>query len=233
MPLISMKNVNLALASLLLCSAVNAKESDFAEKVYVDAVKQVARELAGLTDLTVVVGHPTGGDRRTRSVAVQERHNAASVLRGGEVVATYAKRELPNYQVFDERRYFTPGQGTCVFDAGGVRVGLLICEDAWFDEPARLARDAGAQLLAVINASPFHVGKSGEREQMMRARVAGARKGCSHARSGWARPRARATSARRRGCSPRASTSRPASTSPWATRSCGSPPWWPADSPWW
>jgi NAD+ synthase (glutamine-hydrolysing) len=63
--------------------------------------------------------------------------------------------------VFDERRYFTPGQGTCVFEAGGARVrsGLLICEDAWFEEPARLARDAGAQLLAVINASPFHVGK--------------------------------------------------------------------------
>ena len=137
-----------------------------------DAVKTVARELAGLKDLAVVVGHPTGGDRRTRSVAVQQRHNAASVLRGGEVIATYAKRELPNYQVFDERRYFTPGQGTCVFEAGGVKVGLLICEDAWFEEPARLARDAGAQLLAVINASPFHVGKGGEREQMMRERVA-------------------------------------------------------------
>ena len=137
-----------------------------------DAVKTVARELAGLKDLAVVVGHPTGGDRRTRSVAVQQRHNAASVLQGGEVIATYAKRELPNYQVFDERRYFTPGQGTCVFEAGGVKVGLLICEDAWFDEPARLARDAGAQLLAVINASPFHVGKGGECEQMMRERVA-------------------------------------------------------------
>jgi len=137
-----------------------------------DAVKTVARELAGLKDLAVVVGHPTGGDRRTRSVAVQQRHNAASVLQGGEVIATYAKRELPNYQVFDERRYFTPGQGTCVFEAGGVKVGLLICEDAWFEEPARLARDAGAQLLAVINASPFHVGKGGEREQMMRERVA-------------------------------------------------------------
>ncbi len=137
-----------------------------------DAVKTVARELAGLKDLAVVVGHPTGGDRRTRSVAVQQRHNAASVLQGGKVIATYAKRELPNYQVFDERRYFTPGQGTCVFEAAGVRVGLLICEDAWFDEPARLARDAGAQLLAVINASPFHVGKGGEREQMMRERVA-------------------------------------------------------------
>jgi NAD+ synthase (glutamine-hydrolysing) len=137
-----------------------------------DAVKAVARELAGLKDMAVVVGHPTGGDRRTRSVAVQQRHNAASVLQGGEVIATYAKRELPNYQVFDERRYFTPGQGTCVFEAGGVKVGLLICEDAWFEEPARLARDAGAQLLAVINASPFHVGKGGEREQMMRERVA-------------------------------------------------------------
>lgn len=140
-----------------------------------DAVKTVARELAGLKGMAVVVGHPTGGDSRTRSVAVQSRYNAASVLREGEVVARYAKHELPNYQVFDERRYFTPGNQACVFDAGEgadkVRVGLLICEDAWFDAPARLARAAGAQLLAVINASPFHVGKGDEREQMMRLRV--------------------------------------------------------------
>ena len=140
-----------------------------------DAVNAVARELAGLKNLTVVVGHPSGGDRRTRSVAVQSRHNAASVLCEGAVVATYAKRELPNYQVFDERRYFTPGQGVCVFEAGEpdsrVKVGLLICEDAWFEEPARLTRDAGAELLVVINASPFHMGKGNEREQMMRARV--------------------------------------------------------------
>ncbi len=140
-----------------------------------DAVKTVARELAGLKDLTVVVGHPTGGDQRTRSVAVQQRHNAASVLCEGAVLATYAKRELPNYQVFDERRYFTPGRGVCVFEAGApghkVKVGLLICEDAWFEEPARLTREAGAELLAVINASPFHVGKGNEREQMMRTRV--------------------------------------------------------------
>ena len=136
-----------------------------------DAVKSVASALADLKDLTVVVGHPTGGDRRTRSVAVQERHNSASVLRGGEVVACYAKRELPNYQVFDERRYFTPGQGVCVFEAGGLRIGLLICEDAWFAQPAQLAKEAGAELLAVINASPFHVGKGYEREAMMRQRV--------------------------------------------------------------
>ncbi|MDD5335706.1 MAG: NAD+ synthase [Rhodoferax sp.] len=140
-----------------------------------DAVKTVARELAGLKDLTVVLGHPSGGDSRTRSVAVSNRHNAASVLCEGVVLASYAKRELPNYQVFDERRYFTPGRGVCVFEAGvagnKVKVGLLICEDAWFEEPARLTKEAGAELLAVINASPFHIGKGQEREQKMRERV--------------------------------------------------------------
>ena len=140
-----------------------------------DAVNQVARELAGLRGLTVVVGTPVHGDSgkglRTKSVAVQQRQNAARVLREGRVIATYAKRELPNYQVFDERRYFAPGQGTCVFQAGegddAISIGLLICEDAWFEEPARLAQQAGAELLVVINASPFHVGKGSERELMM------------------------------------------------------------------
>ena len=143
-----------------------------------DAVNRVAHELAGLKGLTVVVGTPTHGDAgravRTKSVEVQQRHNSARVLCEGRQVATYAKRELPNYQVFDERRYFTPGQGVCVFQAGegsdAVRVGLLICEDAWFEEPANLAKQAGAELLVVINASPFHVGKGGERERMMQAR---------------------------------------------------------------
>ena len=143
-----------------------------------DAVNLVARELAGLKGLSVVVGTPTHGDSglglRTRSVEVQQRHNAAKVLREGRVIESYAKRELPNYQVFDERRYFAPGQRTCVFQAGegvdAVGVGLLICEDAWFEEPARLARQAGAELLVVINASPFHVGKGSERELMMRER---------------------------------------------------------------
>ena len=136
-----------------------------------DAVKTVARELAGLKGLHVVVGHPTGGDIRSKSVAVQRRFNAASVISEGRVLETYAKRELPNYQVFDERRYFTPGQGTCVFQVDGVSVGLLICEDAWFDEPGLLAKEAGAELLAVINASPFHVGKGGERMARMAERA--------------------------------------------------------------
>ncbi len=144
-----------------------------------DAVNQVAHALAGLKGLTVVVGTPTHGDSglgvRTKSVEVQQRHNAAMVLHEGRIIETYAKRELPNYQVFDERRYFTPGKGTCVFQAGegddAISVGLLICEDAWFEEPARLAAESGAEMLVVMNASPFHVGKGGEREAMMAARA--------------------------------------------------------------
>jgi NAD+ synthase (glutamine-hydrolysing) len=137
-----------------------------------DALKTIAAELAGLKGLHVVVGHPEGGGVRTRSVAVTRRHNRASVFCEGQRVAHYDKRELPNYQVFDERRYFTPGELPGVFEVEGVKVGLLICEDAWFQAPARAARDAGAQVLAVINASPFHAGKSSEREQRMRERVA-------------------------------------------------------------
>jgi NAD+ synthase (glutamine-hydrolysing) len=141
-------------------------------------VSTVAAALADLKDFRVVIGHPSGGDQRTRSVVVPSRLNAASVLCEGAVIAHYAKRELPNYQVFDERRYFTPGNEVCVFEAGvpdadgrKVKIGLLICEDAWFEEPARQTRAAGAELLVVINASPFHVGKGSEREQMMRERV--------------------------------------------------------------
>jgi len=148
------------------------------------ALADLAAELAPLTGLQVVVGHPhqfgEHADLRSRSHAVQQRYNAASVLAGGAVVATYCKRELPNYQVFDERRYFASGrdagQGAVVFEAGGRRFGLLICEDAWFDEPAAAARAAGAEVLCVLNASPFHLDKGGEREARMaeRARLAGA-----------------------------------------------------------
>ncbi|MDO9606308.1 NAD+ synthase [Hydrogenophaga sp.] len=147
-----------------------------------DALKNIALQTAGLKGLHIVVGHPArvpepGSEvRRERSVSVATLHNAASVLLDGAVTHTYAKRELPNYQVFDERRYFVPGQDTCVFDvntADGapVRVGVLICEDAWFDEPAADAQVAGAEVLVVINASPFHTGKGGEREAAMRGRA--------------------------------------------------------------
>ncbi len=135
-----------------------------------EAVALIQQELADLKDMFVVVGHPSGDDKRTRSVSVQQRFNMASVFSEGKLVASYAKRELPNYQVFDERRYFIPGHEACVFQVNGVKIGLLICEDAWFEQPALDAREAGAQMLLVMNASPFHRGKSIEREQAMQAR---------------------------------------------------------------
>ena len=132
-----------------------------------DALKTVARELAGLKGMHVVLGHPEGGGIQSKSVAITKRFNRATVLCEGRVLASYAKQELPNYQVFDERRYFTPGHEACVFEVDGVKLGLLICEDAWFEEPAQKSRDAGAQVLLVLNASPFHVGKGLEREVQM------------------------------------------------------------------
>jgi NAD+ synthase (glutamine-hydrolysing) len=135
------------------------------------AVSQVQHALADLSGMHVVVGHPSGDDIRTRSVSVPQRYNMASVFCEGRLVASYAKRELPNYQVFDERRYFVPGQHSTVFSVEGVKVGLLICEDAWFDQPAQDAKDNGAQLLVVMNASPFHKGKSQEREKAMQQRA--------------------------------------------------------------
>jgi len=101
--------------------------------------------------------------------------NAASHLQGGQVMSTYAKRELPNYQVFDERRYFKSGrdagQAPLVLKVQGWQVGVLICEDAWYDEPAEAACQAGAQALVVLNASPFHAGKGAEREARMAYRA--------------------------------------------------------------
>ena len=155
-----------------------AAEDLYLRPAFMQACEQtlqaLAAQLASLRGMSVVVGHPQGGDQRGPSVSVNARYNCASVLRDGAMVATYAKQELPNYQVFDERRYFVPGHATCVFEAGEpghtVRVGLLICEDAWFEGPAQSAKAAGAQVLAVINASPFHLGKGYQREDVMGAR---------------------------------------------------------------
>ncbi len=148
-------------------------------KACAQTLAELAAQVAAYDDFQVVLGHPhqfdEQGELRSRSVAVPHRFNAASVLGGGRVRATYCKRDLPNYQVFDERRYFASGRdaghGAVVFEAGGRRFGLLICEDAWFEEPARLAQSAGAEVLCVLNASPFHLDKAGEREARMVQRV--------------------------------------------------------------
>ncbi len=139
-----------------------------------DELKRLAQELQAYPGLAVVVGHPhaPGAHADLRTTATQQplRWNAASLLRDGRVEATYGKLELPNYQVFDERRYFTSVGEPVVFEVGGVRCGINICEDAWFAEAPRRARAAGAEVLLVLNASPFHLGKAGMREAVMAQR---------------------------------------------------------------
>jgi len=86
-------------------------------------------------------------------------YNSARLVRDGKVLANYRKRCLPNYGVFDEKRYFTPGTEACVIDYMRLKVGLAICEDVWEPEPARESADAGADLLLVINGSPYDTGR--------------------------------------------------------------------------
>ncbi len=126
-----------------------------------DALRDLARRVEGIT---LVVGHPHQIDRK--------RYNAASVIKDGRVVATYHKHTLPNDTVFDEERYFEEGDKPCIFDAGGTMLGINICEDTWMAEAPRAARAAGAQVLLVLNASPYHLRKQHTRYDVMRERVA-------------------------------------------------------------
>lgn len=123
------------------------------------------RIVAACRGITAVVGWP--------QAAGAVVYNAASVLRDGLVEQTYRKRELPNYAVFDERRYFDvdPDGGSCVFEVNGIPVGLLICEDLWFAEPLADTVRAGAQLVVVPNASPYERGKHAQRDAVLAART--------------------------------------------------------------
>ncbi|MBD9377061.1 NAD+ synthase [Pseudoxanthomonas sp. 22568] len=124
------------------------------------------RQLAATTHgIVAVVGWPESAG----SVV----YNSASVLRDGRLEATYRKRELPNYAVFDERRYFDvdPNGETCVFEVKGVPVGLIICEDLWFPEPLAATARAGARMALVPNASPFDRDKHAQRDALLAERT--------------------------------------------------------------
>jgi len=96
--------------------------------------------------------------------------NALTVLEGGSRLATYHKQCLPNYQVFDERRYFHAGDKPCVLQIAGIRLGFTICEDMWEQDPFKQARDAGADLMININASPYHIHKLEQRQALLKQR---------------------------------------------------------------
>ena len=125
------------------------------------ALQRLASELP--PELYVVVGYP----RR----AGEHLFNAAGVIHGGDLVGEYFKQRLPNYQVFDEKRYFAEGVKACVVDVAGIKVGITICEDIWHKEPADAAASLGAEFLINLNASPFHRGKHKERWQVLAQRA--------------------------------------------------------------
>ncbi|WP_346796556.1 NAD+ synthase [Halomonas sp. Bachu 37] len=110
-------------------------------------------------EVLVIIGYP--------GVREGKRYNLAGLLYNGEWQAEYAKQHLPNYQVFDEQRYFTSGTEPLVFDHKGARLGLLICEDLWDGTPVQAACDAGADILVSLNASPYHHDKPAERLRLL------------------------------------------------------------------
>ena len=136
------------------------------------ALAALAAELAGLKGLHVIVGHPlTEAEGDGNGAGDFVNYNAASVLKEGEIIATYRKHALPNYTVFDEKRYFTPSDDACTFDVKGTRFAINICEDTWFPDMPAKAKAAGAQVLLVPNASPYHMNKEHLRIEVMRENV--------------------------------------------------------------
>ena len=128
------------------------------------ADKGIAKLKKKLHGVAIVVGHPSGRVR-------EDLYNAASVIADGQCIATYFKHCLPNYGVFDEKRYFVKGTEATVFDYKGIRFAITICEDIWFAGPAAQAFDKGAEIILNLNASPFQQGKWQMREKEVRQRV--------------------------------------------------------------
>jgi len=125
------------------------------------ALNRLCKEV---NDIVCVVGYPMIDD-------LGERFNMAAWIEDGMIQASYIKQNLPNYSVFDEQRYFTAGHNPCVVEHKGIRFGILICEDIWKISPATQAKDAGAEVILNLNASPFSEEKHQDRIATLQRRV--------------------------------------------------------------
>ena len=132
---------------------------DFLDRVDL-ALDEIARATPGIT---AIIGFP---ERKSG-----ELFNSAAILQNGRKVQTYQKRLLPNYGVFDEKRYFKEGASPCVFEINRLKIGLTLCEDIWHEGPVEASVAKGANLIISLNASPFHSGKLEERHQLIKARA--------------------------------------------------------------
>lgn len=136
---------------------------DFAKSV-AEALKMIQEESI---DIAVVLGHPDFTPHGT--------YNAASLIQNKKIVTTYHKQCLPNYGVFDEQRYFISGHSSSLIEVKGVCIGILICEDLWHSKPILLAKQAGAQFILCINASPFDENKAQERISVLQTHTQAAK----------------------------------------------------------
>jgi len=124
------------------------------------SLKDICNAVHGID---VIIGYPLLSEGKL--------YNSCSLLREGAIKETYHKQLLPNYGVFDEKRYFEPGDETILFDLCGIPTALSICEDIWEDSPCQKAKDAGAKLIININASPYHSEKAAMREELLKSRA--------------------------------------------------------------
>ncbi|WP_067514467.1 NAD+ synthase [Endozoicomonas ascidiicola] len=125
-------------------------------------IEHALNRLKAVKGIDLIIGAPFMG--------ANGLENQALVIRDGEILVRYGKQHLPNYQVFDEKRYFVKAQETVIYSCKGVNVALLICEDLWYQGPVRRAKEAGADLIISLNASPFHMNKQSLRHQTIRER---------------------------------------------------------------
>lgn len=124
-----------------------------------ERVREAMAKLAEIEGIVVILGYPHIDHHGT--------FNSAAILQDGSQKGFYHKQCLPNYGVFDEQRYFQKGRNQVLFDYKGITIGLLICEDIWHDEPIHMLKQAGADLVIVINASPFEIGKQTARKSLL------------------------------------------------------------------
>ena len=124
------------------------------------ALRDLAQHAQGII---LIVGHPHKVGKSC--------YNAASILRDGKIVATYHKHALPNHSVFDEERYFAHGKEPCLLELDGIKFGINICADVWHEHAAIRAKEAGAEVLLVLNASPYHFNKQATRYETIRDRI--------------------------------------------------------------
>tara|TARA_R110002074_G_scaffold114782_1_gene245420 strand:+ start:50196 stop:51821 length:1626 start_codon:yes stop_codon:yes gene_type:complete len=132
-----------------------------------DFIHGVEKELERIANscpfITIILGYPERDEKGL--------FNSAAVLQAGQLIANYRKQRLPNYGVFDEKRYFVPGSAACTFDLDGLKIGLTLCEDIWTSAACLQLKQSGASLIINLNASPFEINKAQLRMSTVRARV--------------------------------------------------------------